>query len=229
MLPSASIQKIAESFRPSHWNYHYAKSKLGTDPVYAAMESEIRGSQLPLLDLGCGLGLWSFYLRESGFTPPILALDYDSRKIAGAQRAAVKNWPDLSFFEGNVLEGLPSHAGNVTILDILQYLPPAERMEVLREAAKRVAPGGKLLIRAGVRDESWRYRLTFFADRFAKLIRWMKGSPIRFSSVEEISQTLESAGLTGTSRPLWGKTPFNNYLFVFSAPAVSTKTETRPS
>jgi hypothetical protein len=52
----------------------------------------------------------------------------------------------------------------------------------------------------------------------------MKGSPIRFSSVDEISKTLESAGLKGTSRPLWGKTPFNNYLFVFAAPAEAVET-----
>ena len=66
--------------------YYYAIGKIALDPAYPAVASILRGSQRPLLDLGCGMGLLAAYLRANGHRAPILGLDVDQRKIDVAQQ-----------------------------------------------------------------------------------------------------------------------------------------------
>ncbi len=53
----------------SPWHRNYVKSKLRTDPLYNGVFGELDGAELPLLDLGCDLGLlylrrWSCMMRQ---------------------------------------------------------------------------------------------------------------------------------------------------------------------
>ena len=164
----AAIRKIAGLF-PGHWNRNYVATKLRTDPLYTALAENLRGSDLPLLDLGCGLGLSAFFLRSQGIQMPIHGLDYDPRKIDSARLAAsASGITDVSFSHHDARTGLPEHAGNVSILDILQFFTPDEQETLLQLAASRVAPGGKLIIRSGLRDPSWRFKITVLGDWLAK-------------------------------------------------------------
>jgi hypothetical protein len=47
----------------------------------------------------------------------------------------------------------------------------------------------------------------------------MKSAPVTYPRPEMLNTTLESCGLRGSIRPLWGRTPFNNWLAVFERPA----------
>ena len=49
----------------------------------------------------------------------------------------------------------------------------------------------------------------------AKATFWMKAAPTHYPTEESIRECLENAGLEGSCRPLWGKTPFSNYLLTF--------------
>lgn len=196
------------------WDRHYVVAKLRSDPLYQAVLGELRDSPLPLLDLGCGLGVLAFYLRDHGITVPIHSLDYDRRKIAEAGRlTAERGLEDLRFAFHDAREGLPDHSGNVTILDILQFFTPEEIRTLLGLAAGRVAPGGKLVIRSGVRDPSWRFKATVAGDLLAKATFWMKAAPVHYPTAEDFRAALEPHGKVRIS-PLWGGTPFNNHLIV---------------
>ena len=46
---------------------HYAGRKLRRDPIFPAAYELLRESNEPLLDVGCGVGLLAFYLRERNF------------------------------------------------------------------------------------------------------------------------------------------------------------------
>ena len=59
-------------------------------------------------------------------------------------------------------------------------------------------------------------RSTFVTDRMAAWIRWMKEVPVCYPTADFLCTTLESAGLTGGLTPLWGRTPFNNWLGVWT-------------
>jgi SAM-dependent methyltransferase len=212
-MSTARHGKIAALF-PGRWDQNYVAAKLRTDPLYSALADHLRHSRLPLLDLGCGLGLSAFFLRSEGIEVPIVGLDYDSRKIESARRAAASsNTADLSFSHHDARRGLPEHQGNVSILDILQFFTPDEQESLLKLAASRVAPGGKLIIRSGLRDASWRFTVTVIGDWLAKATFWMKAAPTHYPTAEDFQKILTPFGKVEIS-PLWGRTPFNNHLIV---------------
>lgn len=214
VLPATSLKHLA-TLSTRLWDRHYVPAKLRSDPVYAAVTQELAGSVLPVLDIGCGIGLLAFYLREMGFKPAVTGFDYDPPKIASAQSMTARGgYAALSFMTGDARTGLPEHSGNVVILDILQFFTRAEQEALLRAAASRVAAGGKLVIRSCLEDDSARFRITVAGDWVAKLTLWMKDAPVCYPTRELFESVLSSAGLNVRVEPLWGGTPFNNHLVV---------------
>ncbi len=214
-MNEVEIRKIAALF-PGQWDTHYVAAKLRTDPLYSALENELRESDLPLLDLGCGLGLLAIFLRAKGIVVPIHGLDYDVRKVNTATRSArAAGIEGLTFSHHDARTGLPAHQGNVSILDILQFFTPTEQETLLGRAASRVGPGGKLVIRSGLRDQSMRFKITVLGDLLAKVTFWMKAGPTHYPTVEDFHRILKPFG-TVKITPLWGGTPFNNHLIVLT-------------
>jgi 2-polyprenyl-3-methyl-5-hydroxy-6-metoxy-1,4-benzoquinol methylase len=212
-----TLREIAACF-PSHWDRHYAASKLRTDPLYQALAADLAGSALPLLDIGCGIGLSAHFLRASGIDVPVHGLDYDVRKIRSARQAAASaGLGGVTFEAHDARRGLPDHQGNVCILDILQFFDPAAQETLLRLAASRVAPGGLLLIRSGIRDDSWRFKITVAGDLLAKATRWMKAAPTHYPTRADFERILGPFGDLEIT-PLWGKTPFNNHWIRMATP-----------
>jgi 2-polyprenyl-3-methyl-5-hydroxy-6-metoxy-1,4-benzoquinol methylase len=206
------IEKSIASLFQGHWNRNYVASKLRTDPLYTALSELLRPSTLPLLDLGCGLGLLALFLRSRGIDVPIHGLDYDSRKIEAAKLAAhASGATGLTFARHDARHGLPDHRGNVSILDILQFFTATEQETLLVLAASRVPPGGMLIIRSGLKDASWRFKITVAGDLLAKATFWMKAAPTHYPSAEDFQRILSPFGQVAIS-PLWGGTPFNNHL-----------------
>lgn len=187
---------------------NYARSKLARDPVYAAVAERL--PELPLLDLGCGVGLLALSLRLRGFQSPILSIDHDARKIEAARKAGV------SAEIRDVRDPIEFH-GNVALLDVLHYFSTEDQQRILCNAAKCVAPGGVAIIRDAINDGSWRYRTTYVAETFARSIGWLKGERLNFPTRASIVAAFD--GFTAEIVPMWGRSPFNNYLFVFSAPS----------
>ena len=214
-MSDPGIQKIASLF-PGRWERHYVAAKLRTDPLYTALEKELRESQMPLLDLGCGLGLLAFFLRAKGVGVPVHGLDYDTRKVTMATAAAeTSGTRDVTFSHHDARSGLPEHHGNVSILDILQFFTPTEQDALLTLAASRVALGGKLVIRSGLRDDSARFKITVLGDLLAKATFWMKAAPTHYPTAADFERILAPFGRVEIS-PLWGGTPFNNHLIVLT-------------
>lgn len=197
----------------------YAKWKLRTDPLYEAVLGLLHGSPLPILDIGCGIGLLSFYLRESGVTTPVYGLDFDEVKILKAKRAASK-YLDLQFQAVDVRHDWPAVHGHLCLLDVLQYLNAEDGVSLLHRSAGHVAPGGTLIIRSPLRENTWRGTFTRFTDRLANLVTWMKSVPRHYPTRAEVEHSLSAHGLhLKVCQPLWGRTPFNTHLLVFERPA----------
>jgi 2-polyprenyl-3-methyl-5-hydroxy-6-metoxy-1,4-benzoquinol methylase len=215
MLTHDQIQTIAKRSQ-NRYDYYYIKSKLKTDPIYPSVHTALHGSPHPILDIGCGLGLFTHYLRSHNDHTPIHGFDYDPRKIRSAQAMAAKipNHQDLHFTHGDARTQLPTFSGNVLILDILQFFTPSEQQHLLTQAAHRVAPDGKLIIRSCLSQPNWRYRLTILGDYFAKATFWMKSAPIHYPDTQLFTTHLPPLGFTVQITPLWGKTPFNNHLII---------------
>ncbi|HZX71958.1 MAG TPA: class I SAM-dependent methyltransferase [Rhodanobacter sp.] len=207
-------QHIASHY-DSHLQRWYVRSKLASDPVYAASSSLLAGSTLPLLDIGCGIGLLGQYLHMQGHRAPYLGLDRDPRKIAAgrraAQRAGLATVVDLRCADAH---DLPPTQGHVALLDVLHYLPAAGQSGLLQQAARHLAPQGRLIIRNVLREGNWRFHATRVEEFFLQASGWIPGGAQHYPDAGELRQTLEAAGLHVRIQGLRGHTPFNSYLIV---------------
>ncbi|MFL6567556.1 MAG: class I SAM-dependent methyltransferase [Chthoniobacterales bacterium] len=197
------------------WLRHYVASKLRRDGVFAAAYELLRESNQPILDIGCGVGLLPFYLRERGCTQLVIGLDIDTRKTQRAREIAAGRYDGVTFLDQNAGAALPQFDGNVTMFDILHYVPQPQQDGLLRDAASRVAGRGMLLLRDCVRDDSLRYRITYWQERAAQAIGWNVKVPFHFVSREEICAPFAPNEFSHEERPMWGGGPFNNYLYIF--------------
>lgn len=210
-LPDAAgIQTIARSFR-NHWVRGYARGKLSSDPVFAAVVAEIGARPAPVLDIGCGIGLLGHYLRAAGIDSPYLGIDLDARKIAAA-RAGADTHLRLDF-EQTSAEAMPRWQGHVVMLDMLHYLERDRQRSLLAHAAGQIGSrGGALLIRNVLRDGTWRFQITRAEEALLRCSRWIRVPTRHYPSAEEIRRALADSGLSVNVTPLWGRTPFNSYL-----------------
>lgn len=197
------------------WLRIYAGRKLRTDPIFSTAFELFADSNQPLVDVGCGVGLLAFYMRERNFLGPITGLDRDARKMARARAvAAGGGYHGLQFVEQDVCAPI-AQSGNIVLFDSLHYLPPAEQAHLLERLAARVAPGGTLIIRDCLRDGNARFWLTRLAERFAQMTTWNINTPLHFPSRAEIFAAFDETQFSHSVTPLWGRTPFNNHLFIF--------------
>jgi len=224
----ASAAHIARAFGParwygSRWHYYYAMAKLGSDPLYPGVIDALRGTDAPLLDLGCGIGLLAHALRASGLALPYRGVDNDAGKIAQAQRAAGNaGLRDTAFDVIDLATGLPAHRGSVAILDVLQFVPPQAQGAILDAAIAMLTPGAKLVIRTGLDDGNHRARITRGIDAFSRALGWMNSGPKRYPDAEALRAKFDASGLQSEFTPLYGKTPFNNWRVVATKPTAST-------
>ncbi|MBV9493812.1 MAG: class I SAM-dependent methyltransferase [Acidobacteria bacterium] len=206
------VRERVASLYDSRFLAGYARWKIKSDPAYAAAFAALPNA--PLLDLGCGPGVMMFYLRERGFTAPILGIDHDEEKIAAARKAS--RYEGLELRSGDARAPI-DFRGSTVMLDILHYFKQHEQQALLRAAAERALPGSAVVIRDCVRDGSWRYRATYVQESFSRVIGWLRAERLHFPTREEIEQPF--AGFDVEVRPMWGHLPFNNYLFVFRRPS----------
>jgi 2-polyprenyl-3-methyl-5-hydroxy-6-metoxy-1,4-benzoquinol methylase len=202
------VNAIASRY-PTRFLRSYARVKMATDPAYNAVFELIRNTTDPLLDIGCGVGLMAFYLRERGVQMPIVGIDHDRRKIEIARSVADSD-QTVSFDVSDARRPV-QFRGNVVLLDVLHYFSDADQAVVLRNAA---AAGGMIIIREGIRDGSLRYRLTYVQETLARVGGWLKAERLNFPTRQSIESSLDGK-LHEQVMPMFGRMPFNNYLFVF--------------
>lgn len=188
--------------------------------MYDAAASRLRHLDHPLFDLGCGVGIFELYLRELGFTMPIVAVDHDQRKIATA-RTLARHYASLAFRAADAREAVPVGM-NVVALDVFHYFTEAEQRKIADSIAAAVPAGGVAIIRDAVRDGSVRYKLTAAQETFSRAIRWLKAERLNFPTVDLVAAPFRERGFSEEIVPMWGRTPFNNYLFVFRRPGSGT-------
>ncbi len=219
-MTADDARAIATAFAPArpwkNWgDYCYALMKLRSDPLYPGVLAALRGSQGPVLDLGCGLGLLAHALRQDGQRMTYLGVDNDAAKLRRASIAAAgAALPGVHFNAVDLATTLPSHQGSVAVLDVLQYLTAEGQRTLLRHTAAMLGHGDRLVIRMTVADGSRRSRVSRIGDRAANLIGWMRSQPRHYLDLDVICAYLQQCGLSVTATPLYGNTPFNNWLLV---------------
>jgi SAM-dependent methyltransferase len=206
-----SIPDRLASLFPGRALQGYVRWKMRTDLAYGAVRDALGAREQSLVDVGCGIGLLAFYLREHGYEAHIIGIDFDQRKIDVARQAATR-YRKIDFVAGDARNPLPeNHA--VVMLDILHYFDAASQRQILANAARS---SSSVLIRQPLRDSSWRYRLTRLVDGLARVFRWMRAESLNYPTRDEIIAAFP--GFKADVRPLWGSMPYNTYFFEFRKP-----------
>ena len=203
--------RAADRFRSARFLHGYAKGKVAWDPAYSAVADLMANSCHPLLDIGCGVGLLAAYLREMGCPQPILGIEPDAGKVRIALEKVGRSYPQLEFRVGDA-RLLPEFSGDVVMLDVLHYMKPEIQRTVLEQLARRIAPGGRALIRTAFRDRSWRYHATLLEEAFVRASGWIRGGACHFPTQEEVTGAFQGPGWKVSVRRMWGWTPFNSHL-----------------
>jgi 2-polyprenyl-3-methyl-5-hydroxy-6-metoxy-1,4-benzoquinol methylase len=207
---SSSLRQAAGHYKRWPKLYYYAMGKIALDPAYPAVAKTLGNSTLPLLDLGCGIGLLAAYLRASGHRAPIVGWDVDEKKIEVAKTILPES--GTSFRTGDALD-FSEHRGDVVMLDVLHYFNDKDQEQLLTKIAASIAPQGVALIRLALNEPSWRFTVTRAEEWFVHFIRWIPMQGGNFPTRDEVSLPFAKEGLEVEVRPMWGWTPFNSHLF----------------
>ena len=207
---SSLLRQAAGRYKRWPRLYYYAMGKIALDPAYQTVAKALGDSTLPLLDLGCGMGLLAAYLRASGHRAPIVGWDVDEAKIEVAK--AVLPGSTESFRAGDAID-FSEHCGDVVMLDVLHYFSDQEQQRVLKKIAASIAPHGVALIRLTLNEPNWRFAATKAEERFVHFTRWIPVQGWNFPKRDEVSLPFAQEGLDVEVRPMWGWTPFNSHLF----------------
>ena len=209
---NSPLREAAGRYRQWPNLYCYAIGKIALDPAYPAVASILQGSQRPLLDLGCGMGLLAAYLRANGYRAPILGLDVDQRKIEIARQVLGETGEE---FHARDAMNFQDHSGDIVMLDVLHYFSDEDQRRLLKKVAASIAPRGVALIRLALNERNWRFAATKFEEWFVHFSRWIPKCGWNFPTREEVLSPFSEEGLVSDIRPMWGLTPFNSHLFAF--------------
>src|SRR5688572_15032738 len=103
--------------------------------------------RLRLIDIGCGTGRFLDFVKQSWPRLPVLGVDLSDAYLRHARRH-LRRWSRLGFTVGKA-EDLPVADGSqdaVTSIFVLHELPPKVRRDMLRECARVLKPGGRLVL-----------------------------------------------------------------------------------
>lgn len=223
------LDQASEPYRSAgKFAFHFARHKLGMDPVFCAMlERGLFPDQARILDLGCGQGLLAAWLLsarhrydlgdwpEEWPIPPLgvkvrgvdlLARDLERARLALGDRA--------SFEEGDMRQVDFGRADVVIILDALHFLDGPAQADILRRVRIALTPRGLLVVRVGDAGAGLRFHLSHWID---SRVAWCRGMGLPHLHCRPLSnwiQALKILGFHVESASMNGNLPFANYLLI---------------
>ncbi|MHC5002338.1 MAG: class I SAM-dependent methyltransferase [Planctomycetota bacterium] len=144
-----------------------------------------------VLDIGCGGGLFLGLLAAEGRIRGGVGFDASESAIRTARAMAAGQAPGLLRFE-RLDVGAPWPEGPfdvVALIDVMHHVPTDARRDLIRGAAARIAPGGRLIYKDMCRRPRWRA----FANKAHDLLlagQWVDAEPL-----EHVRRWLADAGL----------------------------------
>jgi len=221
--------------RTSRWAWHWARGKLGMDPVFRGM---LERGNLPagarVLDIGCGQGLIASLLhacadlQHSGHWPaawPVQAsavaytgIELMPKDVARANAALNSLSPAPQFVCADMRTAHFPACDLVVILDVLHYVDHAAQEAVLRRARAALSAGGRLLLRVGDAASTRGFAISQWVDRVVTVARGHRVPPTFSRSLAQWTQLLQGLGFAVHAVPQSQGTPFANVLLVADLP-----------
>ncbi len=217
--------------RAGRFAYHFARGKLSADPVYLRLlQLGLLGGRERILDLGCGQGLLTAWLRAasrveaSGDWPPdwpppprplsMRGIELMAADVLRAQRALGQ---DCEVSQGDIRSAALGDADAVVILDVLHYMDGPSQRAILQRVRGALPLQGLLLLRIGDADGGLRFRYSQWVDKLVMLLRGHAWVNTDCRPVQEWVLLLKECGFAVETKPMSQGTPFANVLLVAHA------------
>lgn len=235
------VSQAAEPYKPfGRYAWHFAKGKLGSDPVFAYLVAEgLLRNRPRILDIGCGRGLLASWLLSAqasaargqwpdGWPPApniarIRGIELMANDVVRAKQAlapAVKSG-HAEFVLADMCSIDFGQADAVVILDVLHYVSIAAQDDVLQRVRHSLEPGGVLILRVGDADGGLRFLISTWVDHFVTTLHGHHLGKLRCRPLTAWRSALQSLGFTVESRPMSQGTPFANVLLIARLPATA--------
>ena len=115
-------RRIAAAMAGGRWLKGYVRGKLLADPVFDEALRVVLESQKPVVDLGCGLGLFGLWLRMNGFQAHYTGCDLGQWKIeAGRKAVEILGFQDMELHAGDLTDAPLPGGCVICAFDILHY------------------------------------------------------------------------------------------------------------
>ncbi len=101
----------------------------------------------PVVDIGCGLGHFLYYLLQSGYTNT-LGVDIGAEPVEFCRRHISPNVAQIESIETFLAQN-PGPYEVIGFFDVIEHLPKPGIIPTLRLMRQHLAPGGVLFIRTG--------------------------------------------------------------------------------
>lgn len=156
------------------------------------------------VDLGCGHGLLPFLLSTERPALRVLGSDPDADKIALAQQVAQRHHVHNVDFTCGLAQDVDIPACDwISLVDMLYLVPYPTQEDLLRRAAERLRPGGRLLIKEMSERSTWKTAWTRAQELLAvRVLHLSYGHSFYFRPEADWLSLLSSLGLRAHAVPL---------------------------
>lgn len=211
------------------WAWHWARGKLGHDPVFRGLLS--RGdlpAQARVLDIGCGQGLVASLLQAcqdaqaqgrwpqdwpAGATARAYhGIELMPRDVVRAQQALAQLALPTTVVCADMREATLPPVDVVVILDVLHYVDHAAQEALLQRVRAALHPQGRLLLRVGDATQTRGFAVSQWVDRVVTLARGHRVPPTWGRPLADWQALLQRLGFTVHAVPQSAGTPFANVL-----------------
>jgi uncharacterized protein (DUF2062 family)/2-polyprenyl-3-methyl-5-hydroxy-6-metoxy-1,4-benzoquinol methylase len=196
----------------------FVRWKMRLDRIFPLLAAEELGSGT-VVDLGCGYGMALCFAAFHDRGRRLVGCDLSTHRIAVARQAlralnAETSVQDVRHFP------LPP-AGLILILDVLQYLPAGEQLELLKRCCAALEPGGRLIFRVHDRERGLWSALAEGLDRLLFFVERAGARPLILSAAQ-YRGALEEAGMQVEWRRFCNRLPLAHILFLAHRPAAES-------
>jgi 2-polyprenyl-3-methyl-5-hydroxy-6-metoxy-1,4-benzoquinol methylase len=165
----------------------------------------------PVLDIGCGFGLFSLYYAATGPRRFLRGLDIDGRRLALARRAAGRlgvanvsyEQRDARDFKGD------GEVAAAYMLDIVHHVPPDSVPPLLRQLRACLAPGGVLLVKDVDRRPAPKRWFTWALDKAVA-----PATPVHYWGAGALTGALATSGFRVRRHLMVDVLPYPHVLYV---------------
>jgi ubiquinone/menaquinone biosynthesis C-methylase UbiE len=171
----------------------------------------------PILDIGCGFGLFSLYFARQAPGRRITGVDLSGRRIDWARRAAGRlGVTNVEYLVGNATQFQPPASLSCAyMLDIVHHIEPRAAEDLLDALYRALAPGGLLIVKDVTTRPAYKRWFTWVLDKAMD-----SRADVHYWPKRDLESRLRQCGFIVHSHAMIDVLPYPHQLYVCRKPAI---------